>query len=778
MRPHQVFVAKPIPALLAAFLFFPMPVYADGSTNLGTVSAEANNNSSSPSSGSIDNSTLSPQQVLSSTQPVQVVTSQDISLFGPNASGVQSLSILPNVAVTGYNAGSVSGRSTISMRGVKVGWNSVPGDLETNGITAEFDGVPLNSLIQHTGWHSVEIPIGALLGGVNAINGPGNPRERWYDSLGGTINFVPVQPAKKAEANVALSYGSNQAISASAIANTGNLDGWSTVFGAAHAQGDTFRTGEYNWPSKSDQFYAKTRKQFDNGTFSVGAYWQRNNEYRPNMIPTQPIPGITLYGLNANGPLYSQQTTGFYSSLPKDVWFKNNTIENYLAWSRLHLDLSGNLHLTNLFWYRNGNVFHYRINSAFPQNNPTDTEHFKEYSDTWGDKLVFDTLLPASNHLSFGGYWIHARAVSEYLGYNEALGTSLSNPVSIGFNTFYNTYLAGFAQDTFKPTHAIALVPGLRIVNYRTDFVNNNASQALSYPAPGPSYNTNPNLTRNFTRAEPSLGATYALLPSLTLFGHYAVTYQNPTANNFNNTQTDLSALKPVRSTNYEFGARLLSRDILGMRRVIGSISFFHNHIADQTIPVQPANNPNVTSFGYGAATLKGVDLSFKGDVNDHWSAFANMGWLDANWDSYYSTTDNQSYDGLPVSNSPKMTLNAGLTYRYYLENASIETTLWDQYFAHSYLFNNGTGAPTSQTIPGYNLLNLSVNARTIAFNHLIPGVKVTRLSLQVLNALDRKYNSTEYITAGGYFGGNSAGAILANPGAPRTIFATAAFDF
>ena len=124
------------------------------------------------------------------------------------------------------------------------------------------------------------------------------------------------------------------------------------------------------------------------------------------------------------------------------------------------------------------------------------------------------------------------------------------------------------------------------------------------------------------------------------------------------------------------------------------------------------------------------------------------------------------------------MTLNAGVTYRYFLPDASIDTTLWDQYFAHSYLFSNVIGGPTDQTNPGYNLLNLSVNARTVAFNHIIPGVKVTRLSLQVLNALGKKYNATEYISAGGYFGGNGAGAILANPGAPRTIFATVAFDF
>jgi iron complex outermembrane receptor protein len=225
--------------------------------NVGKVSAAAEETQSAESNNNFDNHILSKTQIFHSSQSVTAVTKKQINLFNPSAGGVQALTNTPGVAVTGYNAGSVSGRSTVSLRGVQVGWNSVPGNLETNGITALFDGIPLNSVIQGTSWHSNEIPVGNLLSGINVIYGPGNPSSRWYDSIGGTINFIPVQPTRKSQAKVSVSYGSNQAETASAVADTGEKDGWSAVIATAIAHGDTFRTGAYNWPSQSNQIFAK-----------------------------------------------------------------------------------------------------------------------------------------------------------------------------------------------------------------------------------------------------------------------------------------------------------------------------------------------------------------------------------------------------------------------------------------------------------------------------------------------------------------------------------------
>ncbi|AOU99140.1 hypothetical protein BI364_15425 [Acidihalobacter yilgarnensis] len=750
-----------------------MVVHAADVMSLGTVDA---NVKKSHQAGHSDSTVLSDQKKLTSTQTIKTVSKNNILLFGPDAGGMQALSILPNVLISSYNASSVSSRATISMRGVKVGYNSIPGDLETNGITAELDGIPLNSLSQGTGWHSPEVPVGGLMSGTNVIQGPGNPDNRWYDSLGGTINFIPIQPTSSANTSISLSGGSFGTNVISAVHDTGEIDGWSTVIGLAHAGSHSIRNTSDTWPSNTYQFYVKTKKSFAGGSFSAGAYAINNDEFRPNMIPVVPNSEIHVNGLNGTGPLYSQQTSGFYSALPKSVWFKHNYVKDYMAWSHLHLDLSSSLKLSNSLWFRNGNIYHYRVNSGYDAGSTTNVENYHEHSYNLGDKLVFDQAIGDANLVSFGGWLIMSKARSNYLGYAPTLGYNNYNPSAVYFNTTYSTYSAAFLQDTIKLTPALTIVPGISINGFQTDWVNNSRSETLHlYPAgvptdPNYSYDTNPNVSSNFLKTEPSVGINWKLEKSMSVFANYGIAYQNPTAGNYDNYPINISTLQPVRAATYDLGWRFLGRHVLGFKKMTASIEYFHTKMDHQTIPRNIAGSP-VTTFGYGAATMQGVDAQFAGTLDTHWSGFANFGWLKSNWDSYLSTTNNTYYNGYPVSNSPSTTFNAGANYKWYLSTSAITTTLWDQYVGHSYLWDNNNGAPTNQKTPAYNLVNLSISDDTRVFNQIIPGLKYATISLRVLNILDKKYNSTEYISSGGYFGTTSSGYIIANPGAPRSAY-------
>lgn len=782
---------KPISALIAISLGYSLPAHAAGITELGSVQAQGVTSSTSHNKEEkFESRTLSKKQIQKSTQPVKTVSKQNIKLFGPGGGGMQALGILPNVNISSYNAGSASSRSTISLRGVKVGWNSVPGDLETNGITAELDGVPLNSLSQGTGWHSPEIPLGALMSGINVVEGPGNAKDRWYNSLGGTINFIPIQPTKDANSKIDLSLGSFNTRVFSAVHNTGEIDGWSTVLGVAAARSQAIRSTPDSMPSKSTQIYLKTRKQLENGSLSFGAYAQRNDEYRPNMIPVSANPEIHLDGLNGIGPLYSQQTSGFYSTLPRSIWFKDNSVENYLAWSRLRLALSSNLSMTNMFWVRNGNIRHYRVNNFNPGDpnnflntaNPASFEWFTEHSNTFGDKLDFTAKVNSMNTVGFGGYLINSRAQSDYLGYNPSLGTSRSQPSDIGFNNTYSSYSAIYLQDTFTPTKNITIVPGVRFATFQTDFTNNslpeaNALYGGAVPA-GVSYDTNPNQSTHFTATEPSIGANWKITDSLAAFANYAIARRNPTAGNYDHS-ADLSTLKLVRAKTYDFGLRYVGRNVANLHSLNASIEYFHTTMDNQTILQGISGNPSYKAkFTYGASTLSGVDLQIAAALNNQWSGFGNIGWLHSNWDSFYNPGSNTFYNGLPVSNSPKLSANLGITYRHFIDSGTIDTTLWDQYVGPQYLWDNNNGAPTTQQNPGHNLINLSVKAETTALNHSIPGIKLTTISLNLLNALDKKYNSTAYISSGGYFQTTSTGYVIANPGAPRSIYLSLSADF
>jgi iron complex outermembrane receptor protein len=74
--------------------------------------------------------------------------------------------------------------------------------------------------------------------------------------------------------------------------------------------------------------------------------------------------------------------------------------------------------------------------------------------------------------------------------------------------------------------------------------------------------------------------------------------------------------------------------------------------------------------------------------------------------------------------------------------------------------------------------VNLTVKAETTALHSLLAGTKLTTLSLSVLNLFDKQYNSTAYISSGGYFQTPNGGYVIANQGAPRAIYLSLSADF
>ena len=782
-------VLKPVPALLAGLLMGAGLAHADDVVDLGTVSAQGAAGATNTGNADTTNTSTvwTTQQKLNSVQNVESISQDQIQLFGPGAGGVQALSILPNVQITGPDAGSVSGRSTISMNGARVGYNSIPGSIVDNAITAELDGIPLNSVSQNTGFHTNMIPMGALMAGTNVVQGPGNASDRWFNTLAGSINFIPVQPSDQASATVELSYGSFDSIVGSAVLNTGVIDGWSTVLGVGNAHSQSIRDTSAYLPIRTTDAYIKTQKKFDNGLISFGLYSVYNDEYRPNMIPTTDNPSLSINGNGTGGPLYSQQSSGFYSTLPRTEWFKHNSIEDYVAWSHLELNLAPDFTMTNAMWFRDGYVNHFRINnySGYPNE-----ENFNEHSDTYGDKLQFNKIFAKNNVFSFGLYGIGSRAQNAYTGYNSGGaydGSTNGAPDALNQNTTQSTDYALFAQENYTAFDRLSIVPAVRLHGMQTDF-SNTSPQAMATYFPGGTaglpytVQTDAALDQSTTivKVEPSLGINFKVTNAWYLYADYDITYQNPPSGLYDSQNPiNISTLQPIQSTNYDFGVRYDQKQVLGLDDLNGSLGYYHTVYANEAIP-RTVTGSIYTTYGYGSATYDSVALSINAIVNHNWTGFVNVGWDKSNWDSFYSTTSNSYFNGTPVSNNPTGTFNAGVTYTANVTGGTIDTTLWDQYFGKSYLYNNLLGAPTDQANPGYNLVNLSINAHLTSPGWLqsLLHPQVTTLSLEAMNLLDKQYNSTEYISAGGYFGAGSAGEIIANPGAPRSVFVTLRMDY
>lgn len=205
------------------------------SVSVGEVNASASTLSESAKALASTDGKLTKKKIFKSTQSQAVLGKHEIQGVGPAAGAAQALSMAPGVAVRGYGGISSTARYEIAVRGVKVGWSSVNGDVERNGLTVLFDGVPMNNLISHNGgWDSNEIPILQMVYGINVTYGPGNPAGRWFDSIGGTINFVPLQPSTKPSAEIGTTFGSNGTLGYNFDLKTGMYDGWSAVLAGGY----------------------------------------------------------------------------------------------------------------------------------------------------------------------------------------------------------------------------------------------------------------------------------------------------------------------------------------------------------------------------------------------------------------------------------------------------------------------------------------------------------------------------------------------------------------
>ncbi|MHB1643920.1 MAG: TonB-dependent receptor domain-containing protein, partial [Acidithiobacillus sp.] len=505
-----------------------------------------------------------------------------------------------------------------------------------------------------------------------------------------------------------------------------------------------------------------------------------SREFRPNFIPVTPIPGITTQGLNANAPLYSQQTSGFYASLPESIWFKQLKVQGYMLYSKLNLHLSRHVTLHEMAWYRHGHRVHYRITNYVPGSS-VNSEYYNPSSDTYGDKLYFDWRLPM-NLVKAGGSWIHQQYTTPYAGYNTLLGTSPSFPIQYNSDVLYNNYLTGFIQDTFSPFAGFKITPGIAAVQYQTQMYNNGSQAFPNLPAGAQNQTLINSASDTISRLEPSIGVRFAPVKWGSVYAHYGRSYQNPTDNNYgayngNGGTIDLNTLKPVKSTDYEVGAKFLVHNWMLLHDFTFNVNYYHDTLANETIATF-LSNISQTKFAAADAVVNGVNIAIADNPSWNWHLFANLALNHSYYTSYTPQGGGTTLYGANVSYSPYLTMSAGIDYRYYYHGFLFSPQFVDQYTSSEYLFNNGTGAPSHQKQPGYNVSNLSLGIKTTRLNPYIPTLKDVKLSVGIYNLFDAQYNPIEYITSGGYFGGNSAGAILADPGAPRQYFMTVSAKF
>ncbi len=719
-----------------------------------------------------------------STEPVRAsLRESDIGLVGPQGGGMQALALLPNVRLTGYATTGGSSDSGLYLRGLKLGYNEIPGDLATNILTAEFDGVPLNDLIRNTSWHSSQAPMAALLQRVDVTAGPGDAATRWYDSLGGSIDFIPPQPGTQPGTKVELSGGSFRSGVASLTHVTGQADGWSSALGVAGSRSESFRDGPDRLPAHALQAYFKTRRLIEGGRLDLGLYGVRQQDDTPPPIPVSladaQANGIDLQGLGAGPGVYSQPSAGYQASLPNSLWRNRTSLQNTLYWARLHLRLAPELAMTELAWLQQSHVQHVQQNDFSAAAGVG--LNAASYARTLGDKLDFTLDLGPAQQLRWGGYVLFERSQGSSVGYTPRPGISLqgdgivaADVQDLSQQSTRTRFWALYLQDRARIGPGLTVVPGLRAVGFQTQFHNASAGLASALGVDRALADPSPDTVDHHARLEPSLGVTLAVAPGLRVHASYAVAFHNPDLENYDTGMSvapRLSTLALLRARSVDAGLVYTARPWRGLHDMRTALDVFETHLGGQTIGYSSASNPNQITFGSGASTLRGVELRARASLGQHWRGFVNAGWLRSRWDAYVNYDTGASFAGRPVSNLPQYTASAGATYRHFLREGIVDTTLWVQSLGPYPMFDNQQVGPSTRSVGGHTLLNLDLRYSSAALAKLIPGAQLASLQLHVINLTDRQYDSAEYIAAGDLLHTPGAGYVLAYPGTPRAIY-------
>ena len=773
-------------ALMASgVLLSSVPVMADGitastqsaknsSVDVGQVNAAAQGTSTL---GSREAQSLSQKTRFNSGQSVKVLDKHELAAAGPVGGSAQALSYAPGVSVSSYGY-TGSTKTSISVNGIKQGWGGFSGGQIDNGsLSVTFDGVPMVNPSSGL-WESPQVPQNGILQGIGITYGPGNPVDRWYNNIGGQIDFVPLQPTNKAGASIKMSYGSYDAKNIVFNVRTGSIDGWSTILAGGSGSSNSYRQTPDGFanPSYNYAWFLKTRKTFSNGDFSLGAYLAKGSGYRPVSIPLNPIAGVTMNG-TPNSPLYSQATSGYYSSLPENVWFKQDGNTTWLVYSKLNLALDSMVGLHNTLWYRNGHRLHFHYNNYGLSNPGNLFEYNDPRTSVYGEKMWTDIALPY-NLVSVGGFFLKSQYNTRQSFYNPYAPYFGSQQVpNAHFRSDYwdQTDLAAFLQDKISPTRTLDITPGVRLITYETSYFNGGQTDFPQAYALNPANNqgTLPAANVSHAKAEPSIALNWRARRWLALFGNYGVAYKEPQVGGGGGLFQSLPPiynLEKSQDYNVGFKVHLPHRGML--RHFLLSVAYYHLDFSNQFIALTDANG-NYLGDADGNSVYDGVNIALADDPLYNLHLFTNLNVEKATFSNY--TTGGVSYSGLPVSNVPDSTFNLGAAYKYYADHVLYVPSAWYQYIGQQNMFNNNLGIPTQQKIPGYGTFNLALDT-------ILPkparDVRDIKVSFDVLNVFNKQYNFFEYITSGGFLGPSSQGQVLAVPGAPRTYYVSVSADF
>ncbi len=716
---------------------------------------------------------------LASTFTESTITSDQIrNLSGGASVNIQTM-LNNQPSIFAYSNGPLGVGTTINLRAFNSGQFAETyagvalNDVFNGGVTGEADTVN-NVLLIPENVDSVQI-----------FRGINNPDVNSYNSLGGTINFIPRQPTADANGLVGGGYGSFDTREEHALFNTGDFYGLRQLVSINYGASDGWQP--YTPSRNLNLFYNAAYTAPNDDHLGLTVIYNHNNAHTPLTMPT-PL-------LQANGGFYQYPTSEAYEKDSNDhflaildfeakvndfITFDSKIFGGFNEYTRTSYvnpaDVESATQPYYMFnapttsktpyWLDYGDNL-YNPTSVFGSSAKGTDYHYYGY-DNWAAgwtptvvvKLPFNTLTFGAN-VTYGD--LHS---SEYF-YG-----SYNMPMTNGYNDVWDendqrTLASAYVQDDIKLLNErLTISPGVKFIYAHTRDAD---GVGFYYPYGG-------TVSDDEHFVAPTVGLNYKLTDQLAIYGAFGQNIQFPNITAYYDDIPGTTGsptpnpihIKPEYVNDYEAGVRYQAKGFSG------SLAYYREDFTNTFVDSYNDTTESYTVSNGGDSRYQGVELQALEDFGQQdWGGdfqlYFNYAYNKAEFTSAFTTdysgdglsvADVKVKKGTPVADVPNQLVSGGGTAT--LNGWRFDTQA--RFVGKQYTDQATSGTPSGTTLNSYVVVDLGLS-KTIPLSYGGFG-KSIKFQMNVNNLFNHYYynygeTETNY---------SKASVLYASPGAPRSF--------